>query len=471
MDFTMARVDELSLCKTVFDLNSLLPNIGMFPLLVGDTARLAQCFSLIREQYKEPSEYLSEMTYEGLSLTFFNKTGGKTKSGKTVITEKARQFSLLLAERIIMMHGGTFSAERDRCSVTLPWPTLTGNELSKNPVSAQDHALVLSDPASLPANFFSLPQVLDIDNALPGKTAFIVWNAAGAASGDLIKASGLKRKNEFAGVPFLCYGMPRGAGGALDSAAAIIDTIEFALKSPGKGTILFVGSQEYWNDLSGELISLDANNNASRNYEIEKIRIDSMSAFNRTVGEVSPQLILFNSLDVEGAAAVRRHPLTVMVPIMMISDRIDNAADVTALSQYSRLIICHRAAVSSREFKTRIHAVLGGAEILPPHTGVLVKKALLYFGMYAESHISRWKLADSVNVSEDYLTRIFHREMGLSLWDYLSRLRIFLAADLLRRTDDTIQDIAYRTGFQDHAYFCRVFKKIYGVPPGQLRKQ
>jgi AraC-like DNA-binding protein len=203
---------------------------------------------------------------------------------------------------------------------------------------------------------------------------------------------------------------------------------------------------------------------------LEKIRIDSMPDFNETVGEVSPLLIVFNSLDVEGAASVRRHPLTVTVPLVMISDKIDNAADVAALSQYSRLIICHRAAVSSSEFRARIQAVIGGAEILPPHTGVLVKKAILYFGRHAESHISRWKLADSINVSEDYLTRIFHREIGLSLWDYLSRLRIFLAADLLRRTDDTIQDIASRTGFQDHAYFCRVFKKIYGVPPGQLRK-
>ena len=473
MDFTMARVDELSLCKAVFNMSDLLPNIGTFPLLVGDTPRLAQCFSLIREQYKD-TEYSAEMVYGGLSLTFFNKTGSKTNGGKTAITENAQQFSLILAERIILMHGGSFSAERDRCSVVLPWPTLTGNELSKNPVSAQDHALVISDPDSLPANFFSLPQVWDIDDALPGKTAFIAWNAEGANSGDLIKVAGLKNRNEFAGVPFLCYGLPSGAGGVIDSASSIIDVIEFALKSPRKGTILFIGSQDYWSDLADKLIApeqVHLNNENRHEYEIEKIRIDSMSAFNRTVGEVNPQLILFNSLDVEGVAAVRRHPLTVMVPIMLISDRIDNAADVTALSQYSRLIICHRAAVSSREFKARIHAVLSGAEILPPHTGVLVKKAILYFGLYAESHISRWKLADSVNVSEDYLTRIFHREMGLSLWDYLSRLRIFLAADLLRRTDDTIQDIAYRTGFQDHAYFCRVFKKIYGVPPGQLRKQ
>lgn len=160
-----------------------------------------------------------------------------------------------------------------------------------------------------------------------------------------------------------------------------------------------------------------------------------------------------------------------MTPLVMVSGRIDDAGAVTALSRYSRLIICHRAAGSSPEFRERLKALARGDRILPPPTGVLVKKAILYFDRYGESHISRWKLADAVNVSEDYLARIFHREMGLSLWDYLNRYRIFLASELLRQSGNTIQDIAFRTGFQDQAYFCRVFKRIYGVSPGQLRKR
>jgi len=43
--------------------------------------------------------------------------------------------------------------------------------------------------------------------------------------------------------------------------------------------------------------------------------------------------------------------------------------------------------------------------------------------------------------------------------------------ELLIQTDEGIQEIAYRSGFQDHAYFCRVFKKIYGISPGQYRRQ
>ncbi|MDR2702213.1 MAG: helix-turn-helix domain-containing protein [Spirochaetaceae bacterium] len=475
LDFTLARIDELSLRKTIFDPKDLLPKIGNFPLLSGDTARLAQCFSLIREQYgaadaaDNPAEYSAELTYGGFSVTFH----GQRRDEITGKAEKVRQFCLLLAERIILMHGGDFFPEKDHCTVILPWPTLSGQEASRNPVSSGDHILVLSDPALLPVNFFSLPQIRDTGKNKPGKVAFIAWNAAGASPGDLVKAASLRRKNEFSNVPFLCYGMPAGSSAPLDSAASLIDAIEFALRSPKKGTILFIGYK--YPDGDFELLLSRSNalvkKQNSTDAVIEKTYIDSMDSFNETVGEINPLLIVFNSLDVEGAAAVRRYPLTMMVPIIMISSRVDNAVDVNSLSQLSRLIICHRAVVSSPEFRARIMAIVNGAEILPPHTGVLVKKALLNFDKHVKTHISRWKLADSVNVSEDYLTRIFHKEMGLPLWDYLNRYRIFLAAELLQQTDDTIQEVANKCGFQDQAYFCRVFKKIYGVSPGQTRKK
>jgi DNA-binding LacI/PurR family transcriptional regulator/AraC-like DNA-binding protein len=485
LDFTLAKIDEISLRKTIFDPKDLLPKIGDFPLLSGDTARLAQCFSLIREQYgsgggvadksatddiaNNAVEYTAELTYNGFSVTFH----GKRKDEKKGKAEKVRQFSLLLAERIILMHGGDFLLEKDHCTVILPWPTLTGQEASRNPVSPRDHVLVLSDPAFLPKNFFSLPQIRDTGKNQSSKAAFIAWNAAGASPGDLVKAASLRRKSEYSNVPFLCYGMPAGSSAPLDSAASIIDAIDFALKSPKKGTILFIGYK--YPDADFELLLSHSNalvkKQNSTNAVFEKTYIESMDSFSETVGEINPLLIVFNSLDVEGASAVRRHPLTMTVPVIMISDRVDNAVDVHSLSQLSRLIICHRAVVSSPEFMARIMAIVNGAEILPPHTGVLVKKALLSFDKHAKTHISRWKLADSVNVSEDYLTRIFHKEMGLPLWDYLNRYRIFLAAELLQRTDDTIQEVANRCGFQDQAYFCRVFKKIYGVSPGQMRKK
>ena len=452
MDFTLSRVDELTLRKTLFCPEELLPGIGTFPLLLGDTPRLAQCFSLIREQFSGgdlPAGYTAMMDFSGLIISFRCRSG----SGKT---GKARHFSLLLVERIILMHGGDFLIDKESCTIKLPWTTLSGQDSSAKPISPQDHILVLGDSSFLPENFFTLPRVYDSEKAPRDRIALIVWNASGASVEEMVKIAALQHIGEFAAVPFLCYGKP--GGGAFDVSSSIIDAVEYILTSSQKGVVLFIGSpepcEEHFFPEGG----------------LERIQIDSMAAFNETVAAIPPSLIVFNSLNPAGAEAVRRHPLTTMAPIVMISRRIDKAADVMKLSQYPRLIICHRAVSSSPEFKTRLKALAGKDEILPPHTGVLVKKAILFFDQHVETQIFRWKLADSVNVNEDYLTRIFHREMGMSPWDYLNRLRVFLAAELIRQTDRTIQDIAWQTGFTDHAYFCRVFKKIYGVSPKQLRK-
>ena len=75
-----------------------------------------------------------------------------------------------------------------------------------------------------------------------------------------------------------------------------------------------------------------------------------------------------------------------------------------------------------------------------------------------------------MNISEDYLARIFRREVGLSPWEYLGIFRIQLASDMLLNTGKTLSEIAEDTGFMDQAYFSRVFRKIKGFSPGVLRR-
>ncbi|MDR1863045.1 MAG: helix-turn-helix domain-containing protein, partial [Treponema sp.] len=446
IDLTLSRIDELALRKTLFDPEELLPGIGTLPLLSGDTARLAQCFSLIREEYGEGCG--ATPAYRGLVISFFPPPSGKAPAAGS-------RPGLLLAERIILMHGGEFSRDESACTVTLPWISLGGQEPPRLSPGRQDHILSVSDPSLAPANFFDLPLVRDVAAASPGRTAFILWNTEGALTGDFVRISALMHRGEFASTPVLCYGKGLAASGGFRAGECLFDVVERVLKSPKRGPVLFVGSRE-----RGE----------APGFYGETIRIESMTAFNETVAELTPALVILNSVSIEAAAMIRQHPLTVTLPVVMIGDRIDSASDVMSLSQFSRLLICHRAAASSPEFRERLRALAGGDEILPPHTGALVKKTLLYFDSHVESHVSRWKLAEAVNVSEDYLTRIFHREMGLSPWDYLNRFRAFFAAGLLLKTDETIQEIAFRSGFQDQAYFCRVFKKMYGLSPGQYRK-
>ena len=194
-----------------------------------------------------------------------------------------------------------------------------------------------------------------------------------------------------------------------------------------------------------------------------------MEEFESILAEITPSLIVFESISEADIRKIRRNQKTVLVPILVIPDTINTDEEVELLCSHPRIILCNRGAAESEQFDVRIKAILAGDEILPPHTGALVKKAILYLNKNASQQIVRWKLADTVHVSEDYLTRIFHKEIGLSLWEYLNRYRINIATKMLLETNDTIYEIAEKSGFQDQAYFCRVFKKIYGVPPGKIR--
>ena len=143
---------------------------------------------------------------------------------------------------------------------------------------------------------------------------------------------------------------------------------------------------------------------------------------------------------------IRTNPTTVMTPVLVLPETITDEAAVRRLMVIPRVILCNSYIAQSEEFAVRVRAVLAGEDILPPDTGALVKKAVCYLNRNSGSPISRWKLADSVHVSEDYLTRIFHKETGLSPWEYLNRYRIYLASKMLLHTNATVYDVAEKFG-------------------------
>ena len=140
------------------------------------------------------------------------------------------------------------------------------------------------------------------------------------------------------------------------------------------------------------------------------------------------------------------------------------------MEEIPNLIVVNTSILEASGFISRLIEVLAGSGPLPPLTGIIVKKAIAYMNTWARKPLTRWKIADAVNISEDYLTRIFRKEVGISPWEYLNRYRIQLASALLASTGLSMGDVARETGFQDQAYFCRVFKKIKGISPRQLRR-
>ncbi len=74
-----------------------------------------------------------------------------------------------------------------------------------------------------------------------------------------------------------------------------------------------------------------------------------------------------------------------------------------------------------------------------------------------------------MDVSPYYFTRLFKEEPGETFLEYLTRLRIDCAKELMKDPAVSIKDICTRVGYSDPNYFSRIFKKAEGKTPTEYR--
>ncbi len=80
-------------------------------------------------------------------------------------------------------------------------------------------------------------------------------------------------------------------------------------------------------------------------------------------------------------------------------------------------------------------------------------------------------LSETLQVNPAYLSREFSKYFDdLSFGEYIRKLRIDKAIQLLSTTDSSLTEIAYITGFSDQSHFTRIFKKHTGKSPSSYRK-
>ncbi|PWM39928.1 MAG: hypothetical protein DBX66_01240 [Clostridiales bacterium] len=84
-------------------------------------------------------------------------------------------------------------------------------------------------------------------------------------------------------------------------------------------------------------------------------------------------------------------------------------------------------------------------------------------------NITRHSLSEALFFSPDYLARLFKREMGVSIASYLLERRMERARVLLSTTRKSIHLIAQELGYESSSYFCKLFKKRFGVTPNEFR--
>lgn len=100
----------------------------------------------------------------------------------------------------------------------------------------------------------------------------------------------------------------------------------------------------------------------------------------------------------------------------------------------------------------------------------MIQRAKQFIQTHKAEDISLGDVAKSVNSSTFYFCKMFKKATGLHFTDYLSRIRIEKAKNLLLNPHLRISEIAFQVGFQSLTHFNRVFRKIVGQSPTAYRK-
>lgn len=102
---------------------------------------------------------------------------------------------------------------------------------------------------------------------------------------------------------------------------------------------------------------------------------------------------------------------------------------------------------------------------------IYIREAENYIRFHYDSDITVHSLADRLNLSNEYFSRLFKSETGMTPQSMIIKYRIEKACTLLRSTNLSVSEIAQCVGLHDQRYFSKLFRQNVNCTPSEYRKQ
>ena len=104
------------------------------------------------------------------------------------------------------------------------------------------------------------------------------------------------------------------------------------------------------------------------------------------------------------------------------------------------------------------------------YTNDIVKAAKEYLEEHYADDITLEAMAEHVNISPQYFSKLLKKSTGFNYIDWLSMLRVRKAKELLLNPNLTVSEVCFMVGYKDPNYFSRIFKKRIGITPSEYVK-
>ena len=105
-----------------------------------------------------------------------------------------------------------------------------------------------------------------------------------------------------------------------------------------------------------------------------------------------------------------------------------------------------------------------------PRTAIAFSELIDHIELHYDEHLELEGLARMMDTSPTHLSRVFRREVGVPLFEYINQTRVRKACLLLRRTDFPVTRIAIDVGYNNISHFNRYFRKLMHCSPREYRR-
>ena len=117
-----------------------------------------------------------------------------------------------------------------------------------------------------------------------------------------------------------------------------------------------------------------------------------------------------------------------------------------------------------------ILSILGSDAENPPQDPVFLPYMQYFHGHYTEHQLTVAEVCKQMHISRSGLQRLFRQHLGMSPKEYILKLRMQKALDMLTSGKQSVKAIAHSCGFDDEKYFSRAFKETYHYPPHRFKQ-
>ena len=146
---------------------------------------------------------------------------------------------------------------------------------------------------------------------------------------------------------------------------------------------------------------------------------------------------------------------------------------ISRVCQYYNLEVPNRELICSGIMQAILALLSNELYKKNPHTGEKgkdkISEVISHIKMVPNLNITVSECADFCKMSKVHFSRFFKQITGMPPVQFVLKIRIDRAKELLDFTDKSIAEIAEASGFPDQNYFARTFKKITGMSPTQYR--